>query len=187
MKWKFVFFENHWRVAIYSIEQLMLYHEKTDYRWARAVKDYITVYEGQAHYSDSLANHIDVLARIWGGEKGLSFVDATLRLKQMVITNCINHITENKVLLFNQVGGYMIRNDLDEFDKIKEKDDLMFPSFGEKDIRIKQWGGDAKGTHYYAYIGDMQVTDGDILKWSTYAEAFEQAKKYVTTNEEAII
>lgn len=28
-----------------------------------------------------------------------------------------------------------------------------------------------KGQHYYAYVGDMQVRDGDVLKWNTYDEA----------------
>lgn len=31
------------------------------------------------------------------------------------------------------------------------------------------------GCHYYAYIGDMQVKDGNIIKWNTYEEAHRVA------------
>ena len=32
-----------------------------------------------------------------------------------------------------------------------------------------------KGQHYYAYVGDMQVRGGDVLKWNTYDEAYIRA------------
>ena len=36
------------------------------------------------------------------------------------------------------------------------------------------------GEHYYAYIGNMQVRDGDILKWNTYEEAYSKALEYIS-------
>jgi hypothetical protein len=53
---------------------------------------------------------------------------------------------------------------------------IDFPKYHEQDIHIARF---PDGQHYYAYIGDMQVRDGDILKWDTYDEAFAQAQKYI--------
>ena len=55
------------------------------------------------------------------------------------------------------------------------KKELVFPSYYDTDIRIKRF---PDGEHYYAYIGDAQVRDGDIVKWDTYDEAYEQALRY---------
>ena len=46
---------------------------------------------------------------------------------------------------------------------------LVFPDFKKSDIRIQKYDC---GSHYYAFVGDMQVRDGDRLKWNTYEEAY---------------
>jgi hypothetical protein len=55
--------------------------------------------------------------------------------------------------------------------------EMIYPTYTEKDINITKWPG---GKHYYARIGNMQVMDenGDT-KWNTYERAFEVAKKYL--------
>ena len=35
------------------------------------------------------------------------------------------------------------------------------------------------GNHYYAYIDDVQVRDGDKLKWDSYDEAYSYASSLV--------
>ena len=58
--------------------------------------------------------------------------------------------------------------------------DIIFPDFKRHQIRVKSFPG---GDHFYAYIGDMQVRDGDILKWDTYDEAYNQALSILDENE----
>lgn len=58
------------------------------------------------------------------------------------------------------------------------KETLEFPRYYDTDIQIKRFDD---GKHYYAYIGDTQVRDGDVLKWTTYEEAYRQAQKYSST------
>ncbi len=53
---------------------------------------------------------------------------------------------------------------------------LVFPNFKKSDIRIRKYD---YGSHYYAFVGDMQVRDGDKLKWNTYEEAYLNAEKLV--------
>ena len=54
---------------------------------------------------------------------------------------------------------------------------MIFPTFCRSDIRAEQFKG---GKHWYAYIGDMQVRNGDIMKWDTEEEARRAAEKLVT-------
>ena len=53
---------------------------------------------------------------------------------------------------------------------------LVFPHFRREDIRIKQFNG---GRHWYAYVGDMQIRDGDQLKWNTKEAAQAAAEAMV--------
>ena len=80
---------------------------------------------------------------------------------------------ENGAVYFNRVGGKPFSVNHVQFCRRKN---LVFPDFKESDIRIKKQTG---GTHYYAYIGDMQVRDGDILKWNTFDEAYKRAYELV--------
>lgn len=54
---------------------------------------------------------------------------------------------------------------------------MIFPAFGRSDIRVERFKG---GKHWYAYIGDMQVRNGDTMKWDTEEEARRAAKELVT-------
>lgn len=51
------------------------------------------------------------------------------------------------------------------------------PSFKREEIRVKQFKG---GQHWYAYIGDMQIRDGDQLKWNAQEAAQAAAEALVT-------
>ena len=77
-------------------------------------------------------------------------------------------------MYFNPNGGW-------HYDKKKayiqwyDSDKLIWPDFKENQIKIERFPA---GEHYYAYVGNMQVRDGDTLKWNTYEEAYEHAKQY---------
>lgn len=78
-------------------------------------------------------------------------------------------IMENGETFVNPVGGKTFSLKYDQFVWRK---DLVFPSYTLDDIRIKQF---EKGQHYYAYVGDTQIRDGEKLKWDTYNEAYNFA------------
>ena len=40
------------------------------------------------------------------------------------------------------------------------------------------------GTHWYAYLGDMQIRDNDKLKWDSYEEAYEYAQQFIKDNKQ---
>lgn len=78
-------------------------------------------------------------------------------------------ILENGETFVNSVGGKTFSLDYDQFVWRK---DLVFPNYTIADIRIKQF---EKGQHYYAYVGDTQLRNGEKLKWNTYNEAYNFA------------
>ena len=56
------------------------------------------------------------------------------------------------------------------------RDKLVYPNFKRHDIRITKF---PMGEHYYAHIGDLELKNGDQIKWNSYQEAFEFASKYI--------
>lgn len=57
-----------------------------------------------------------------------------------------------------------------------EESSWSFRTSKKEDIRIKQFNG---GQHWYAYIGDMQIRDGNQLKWNTKEAAQAAAEAMV--------
>ena len=73
----------------------------------------------------------------------------------------------------NPVGGHTY--DL-EYTQFCRRKDLVFPDFKESDIRIQKYEA---GCHYYAFIGDMQVRNGNQMKWNTRDAAYQMAKSII--------
>lgn len=81
----------------------------------------------------------------------------------------LNDIRCNGQTYVNPAGGSTFDIQYTQWCRRKE---LIFPNYTESDIRVKQFDG---GHHYYAYIGDMQLRDGNNLKWHTYEQAYDAA------------
>ena len=52
------------------------------------------------------------------------------------------------------------------------RDRLIFPDFDERDIRVTQFKG---GEHWYAYIGNVEVKNGDTLRFDSKDNAYKRA------------
>lgn len=81
----------------------------------------------------------------------------------------LNDIRRDGQTYINPVGGSTF--DI-QYTQWCRRNELVFPNYTESDIRIKQFDG---GNHYYAYIGDMQLRDGENIKWNTYEQAYNAA------------
>lgn len=73
----------------------------------------------------------------------------------------------------NRVGGHTFSLEYDNFCCMKK---LVWPDFTESDIRIKKFEG---GSHYYAFVGNVEVRKGDSVKWNTYKRAHEAALELI--------
>ncbi len=97
------------------------------------------------------------------------FLTASGFLNLEVGEAAIKDLRERGAVYFNFKGGKTHGVTAKQFCRRKN---LIFPQYKEADIRISQFTG---GTHYYAYVGDMQIRDGETLKWNSYEEAYKKA------------
>ena len=160
-----------WMLVIDSIEKLNDYMDMVwDIRWKDLEYDIARLRE-KLHPTSDIIDICYVLARA----KGTNVLQEFWALRETQVKDMTHLILEGKTLYINTAGGYTpnMENVTNRYNSEK----LRWPVFGEDDIRIKQWPG---GTHYYAYIGPVQVKIGDTLKWSSESDARTAAMAYVT-------
>lgn len=184
MEYIFIFDENSngWWLKIDSVEKLADYHEKTGSgRYDGAMEMYLR----EGHPSDILSklnmkeriekmqdkNFKRLQAAVMQAEKGgRTIFDGFRCLNIEVGMGQMRTLEQYGAIYINCVGGYTFGLQYRQFYLRKE---LIFPNFKESDIHIKRYG--EGGNHYYAFIGDMQVREGDKLKWNTRDEAYNMA------------
>ena len=111
-----------------------------------------------------------------GLEQGLSSDEAYNLLMSCQFRSMLKVLNETGAIYINKNGGFHGEYSTKQYINFVRRKTLDFPKFYSKDIRIKQFDG---GTHWYAYVGDVQVRNNDLVKWNSYAEALNQAKQYV--------
>ena len=187
MEYLFIFDEESkgWWLKIDTVENLTDYHEKTgNGRFDRAFEMYL--HEGHPY---------DILGKLSTEERIKRMQDKDFKRLQAAVIQaekgegtildgfrCLNleigmgqmrTIEQYGAIYINPVGGYTFGLNYIQFCR---RNNLIFPDFRESDIRIKQFEG---GEHYYAYVGDMQVRDGNELKWNSRDEAYSKALELI--------
>lgn len=81
----------------------------------------------------------------------------------------LNHIRKDGFVFINKSGGC---NSIIEYKNWCRKKELVWPDFKASDIRLKQFEG---GQHWYAYIGSMEVHNGDTLRFNSKSDAYTTA------------
>lgn len=175
MEYTFVWKNNGWWLKISSPEELFNYWDKKDNIWSQTLFNMINSKEfgnGEKH-----ADFLTCCVGTYGENRGLSMIRAVSDFAGEVKAQQLEFLLKYGALYFNENGGY-------HFDTVKKKtythfvkkDRLRFPYYEKKDIRIEKF---PRGTHFYAYVGDLQIKDGDTLKWDTYKEAYNKALEVV--------
>lgn len=190
MDYLFVWDEKNggWWLKLDSIEKVVDYHQKTSNRYAGALDLFMRLYNktGSVHGVMDAVMDLPIEERfelmasrdfkymqaaIMQAQKvdqanifdGFRFLNMEIGMKEM------EDIRKYGACFINPVGGSTFGIEYSQFFRRKE---LVFPDFKREDIRIKQF---TNGMHWYAYIGDMQVRDGDTLKWNSREEAYNRA------------
>ena len=164
-----------WWLKISSLSQLEDYIGKVgSSKVVRGILNAKEYYDGKAH-ADTLAQVIIQKAML----DHTSIVDAGFSIQASSIGSQIDALQSGPIYI-NAYGGWHSGG---EYSDWLHSDQLVFPDFGKEQIRIKQFDG---GKHYYAYIGDLQIRDGDKLKWDTYEEAYNQAILYINNGGENV-
>lgn len=185
MEYVFVYADGGWWLKIDSVEKLTDYHEKMkDGRYEDAFAMYL-----QDGSPDKILENLSLEERIAKmNDRNFKYLQAAVIqarngngnifdgfrwLNMEIGMNQLRTIREYGAVYINPAGGHTFHLDYTQFCRRKN---LVFPDFKKSDIRIKQFDG---GCHYYAFVGDMQVRNGNQLKWNTYDEAYRNAEKLV--------
>lgn len=183
MEYKFVYIKSKtsdmggWWLEVKTVEQLLDYHEKTDRRWGRAVENWLNSKEATSGGYTEHMKPLTLAIALDAESKGHSIIDATLGFRQRMIEQQIQFLKEDGVIYINCVGGYCtsISSHSYQAQYVRRKE-LVFPNYKQSDIHITKF---PMGEHYYAHIGDLELKDGDKMKWNSYREAYEFAKTYI--------
>lgn len=193
MDYLFVFANGGWWLKIDSVEKLIDYHKQTSGRFNGAwelfgqlyeeagdvnkVLDVVATYPAEKRFKIMQSREFKYLqAAIIQGQAmqgEANIFDGFRALNMEIGAKELRDIREYGAVYINCVGGSTFGLDYTQFYR---RNKLVFPNFQRNDIRVKQFKG---GEHYYAYIGDMQVREGDSLKWNSYQEAYDKALQYV--------
>jgi len=189
MEWLFVLKDKGtsnqgWWLKIQTLDELLAYIEAIHPgRYGHVLENYLygkdwgaaTISHGphmkEAPITEAVVLYASKVKRENNG-RGLNILKAIDGFAGMVAQNQWNEIQESGAIYINPYGGYHGAHPSDKTYNFIRRKELVFPDFKTNDIRIKQWPG---GQHFYAYIGDLEVRDGDITKWDTYEEAYQMA------------
>lgn len=173
MNWTFIQKNGSWWLKIRTIQEYEKYRRETDTkRYGDILKNIIKAADGKI---DTDPVTTAVLFENEKSRRGKSAFELVADFSCKVTEWQVKYLIKGYYLLFNRAGGCHF--DKDETYRWMHRNDLVFPEFTLNDIRIEKF---PDGRHCYAYIGSVQVRDGDVLKWDSYEEAHNIAEKYIT-------
>ena len=171
----FVFKENGWWLKIKNLEELRDYYCKVEQKIMQdGFHNMLNSKEFGSRYSMKHANALGTSIGLYAVNRRLSPINALSELEASKFEAQVSMLENGFSLYFNRCGGWHWGND--DYINWCYKKELIFPEFDKEQISIKQF---PLGTHYYAYIGGIQVRESDTIKWNTYEEAYNQALKMI--------
>ena len=169
-KWKFILTDSGWWLRIESIDQLLEY-QKLDRCIQRGFNDVLKGNDSQ------IAQYLRIKAQ----NTESTILDTAYKLQFQLYDNYISYLQSVGFVNINKDGGCNGERFLTR--AVVYSDNLVFPHFTEKDIRVETFeSADYRSNyqyHWYAYLGTIQLHDGDKMKWDTKAEAMEFARRYI--------
>ena len=178
----FIFINGGWWLKISTVAELADYLSETDSRWENALNNLLNSKEftkfGNEH-AGALATSIG----LFGVNHGINGIDATLVFKEQIVNDQLNELKSGNTLAINKMGGYWVlkpeevNGENKAYSQWCRKKGIVFPNFTKRELKIKKF---PLGNHWYAYLGEIQLRDGDKLKWNTYEEAYEYAKQFIS-------
>lgn len=188
MKYKFVKVKNiscpnieykKWYLYCDDLEVMSEHFEKIFGAGVReGILDFINDKNGRpAHYVSKWANIISFVGPDILGQKPLL---ASATLENKTFRDRCKCILDGRTLLLGDSYSYMV---LEGFEIIKELEtdvlDFYVSGYTEDDINIVKWDN---GRHYYAKIGNIDVSDENgNYKWNYASIAMSAAREFLKT------
>lgn len=165
--------KNQWWFICDSVDKLLEYEEKTYHSLFRKYINAIRKEEKE---------HIYLLAELMAMNRNTTIFDGFISSLEQATRKKSACIECGEVIWLNEDGGWNCGFPQEQVIAQVSERKLLFPMYFEEDIRISRFMGAAKGTHFYAYVGKIEVCEfvnGEKkIKWNTYEEAYERALRY---------
>ena len=167
---------NGWWLKIDSAEKLGDYMVKTEKIYGDCMSEYMHYHGDDENNFMQLSKRLQAII-LFGRQRRLNIMDAIIQFRLCVFSQMCEAIRESGYIVINKAGGYH-RGPVN-YSQFVHRKAFIWPDFQESDIRISQFPG---GQHFYVHIGDMELHEGDEIKWNTHAEAMAVAKRYLKEN-----
>lgn len=152
----FVLKDKIWWLKITDSKQLLKYYEHTASKWEDAV--------------DGDRSALAFAIRLHAEANNESLMESAIAIREAAMKSQLDDLHRNGVIYLNRKGGFC--ENIVGYTQWVSRKNMIFPDYTFEDIRVKQFKG---GTHWYAYIGDMQVRNGKEIKWDNYDDAYNTA------------
>lgn len=169
-----------WWLKLASYKELNNYLALTNSRYGRAFENYLQ----DSFYQPSIVGHgpyiqegeLTYAAYLKGVNRQQSFVDAITDLANETAANMFTAIQSHGAVYINKCGGWNWDPGIHEDGDFVRRDKLVWPDFEMSDIRISQFPG---GQHFYAHVGNTQVTKNGQRRFNTRKDAEMAAVAYL--------
>ena len=185
-EWTFVLLNKNtslaaWWLKLKSLDELADYLTLTNGRYARALQNYLT----DSQYRPDVVGHghhvaeapLTLAAYLRGVNRNSSVVQALLDLESETAWTMAENLVRTGHIYINSVGGWNCLRVRPEPCDVVHSRHLVWPSFTESDIHISRFPG---GRHWYARVGNVDVRNGDTLRFDTRERARAAATSYLT-------
>lgn len=163
INWLFVLVDKgkptqRWLIKIRSIQQLIAYYNE--------------ISDAKQQKSD-----LDIQKHNKKNDKKIDVQQASQHTNDNSLDEQMKALATNQQLYIDSDGKWTTEPQTE--DNFLYRKYPAFPNFTKKDISIKSFND---GVHSYARIGDLEVREGDKIKWDTYEEAYEACMKIIGQN-----
>lgn len=164
-----------WWLKIFSLRELMIYWETYTDLFEKSLEKLPKTKEfgcGMEH-----ADTIDTMIGFYARSHKITFEEAKTDLLCDIKKEQYKALNENGFIFINRKHGW---NAVDrETEQFVHRRNLVFPDVKNGKIKIEKF---PLGNHYYVFVDDIQLRNGDTLKWNTPEEAKEFVDNFIKEN-----
>lgn len=168
-----------WWLACNNLDQLLEFHERTRERFGKALIHSALKDDNELTDWDK---NISLIAELEATRSGDSTAVALSAVMGGIVSLQATEIHNGKTVWINKAGGWNTFFKPEQAEATVSRKNIIFPCYTKEDIRISKYTGNDYGRHFYAYIGDIEISEGEgndkKIKWNTYDEAYKAALKY---------
>ncbi len=110
-------------------------------------------------------------------QRRTSLVDTLAGLNWQIVHGMLDALRRTGRIFINRRGGYFCMRKGITTTLTQDIENWILP---DSKVRIIRWPG---GKHYYAKIGDLDISEGDCDKWPTEQAAVDAAKRWLRSYE----